>query len=259
MIKLSVVIITYNEEKNIGRCLNSVRNIADEIIVVDSFSTDSTEAICREAGTRFIQHPFEGHIEQKNYAIGQASWPHILSLDADEALTGALEQEILNIKSNWKSDGYYINRLTNYCGHWVRYCGWYPDQKLRLWDSRKGEWGGVNPHDKFIMQKGASTGHINADLLHYSFYTIEQHVRLVNFFSEFAAKTLFDKGKNVSLAYILISPVAKFFRDFFLKRGFMDGYYGLVLCVISSYAKFLKYAKLRSMWLQRKGQQNQHQ
>jgi len=255
MIKLSVVIITYNEEKNIGRCLKSVQNIADEIVVVDSFSTDKTEAICREAGARFIQHPFAGHIEQKNYAISQASWSHILSLDADEALTEKLEQQILQIKANWQYDGYYINRLTNYCGHWVRYCGWYPDRKLRLWDSRKGEWGGVNPHDKFIMQKGATIGHINADLLHYSFYTIEQHVRQVNLFSEIAARALFDKRKKVTVAYILISPVAKFFRDFFLKRGFMDGYYGLVICVVSSYAKFLKYAKLRSMWLLQRGKQ----
>lgn len=255
MIKLSVVIITYNEEKNIGRCLKSVQNIADEIVVVDSFSTDKTEAICREAGARFIQHPFAGHIEQKNYAISQASWSHILSLDADEALTEKLEQQILQIKANWQYDGYYINRLTNYCGHWVRYCGWYPDRKLRLWDSRKGEWGGVNPHDKFIMQKGATIGHINADLLHYSFYTIEQHVRQVNLFSGIAARALFDKRKKVTVAYILISPVAKFFRDFFLKRGFMDGYYGLVICVVSSYAKFLKYAKLRSMWLLQRGKQ----
>ena len=155
MTPISVVIITFNEEKNIGRCLESVKNIADEIVVLDSFSTDKTEEICLQHGASFFQHPFDGHIEQKNRAITYATYPHILSLDADEVLSPELEQSIKAVKENWQADGYYFNRLTNYCGKWIRHCGWYPDRKLRLWDSRKGKWGGVNPHDKYMLEPNA--------------------------------------------------------------------------------------------------------
>ena len=139
-VKLSVVIITFNEERDIERCLKSVETVADEIVVVDSYSTDRTEEICKIYKARFIQHSFAGHIEQKNWAIGQASHPHILSLDSDEALDETLRQSILNAKENWQGAGYTMNRMTNYCGKWIRHCGWYPDQKLRLWESNKGRW-----------------------------------------------------------------------------------------------------------------------
>ena len=131
MTKLSVVIITFNEEKNIARCLDSIESIADDIIVVDSFSTDQTKQICSQFNVRFIQHEFEGHIEQKNWALQQAKYPHVLSLDADEALTEPLQTLVRSIKENWTADGYTMNRLTNYCGQWIKHCGWYPDRKLR--------------------------------------------------------------------------------------------------------------------------------
>ena len=136
-----VIIITLNEERNIGRCLESVNDIADEIVVVDSYSTDDTEKICKLYGVKFIQHRFDGHIEQKNWAINQAKYPHILSLDADEVLSPRLKASIKAVKENWEFDGYYFNRMTNYCGKWIRHSSWYPSRKLRLWDSRKGEWG----------------------------------------------------------------------------------------------------------------------
>ena len=128
MTKLSVVIITLNEQKNIGRCLESVKDISDDIVIVDSYSTDDTEKICRQYGVRFIQHPFEGHIEQKNWAITQAKYPHILSLDADELLSDRLKRSIREVKENWVYDGYYFNRLTNYCGKWISYSCWYPSR-----------------------------------------------------------------------------------------------------------------------------------
>ena len=142
MIKLSVVIIAFNEERNIARCLQSVKDIADDILVVDSFSSDKTREIALSYGARVIEHGFEGHIQQKNWAITQSKYPHILSLDADEALSDELKKSIIEAKSNWQFYGYNMNRLTNYCGKWVRYCGWYPDKKLRLWDCRQGEWKG---------------------------------------------------------------------------------------------------------------------
>ena len=158
MTPLSAVIITFNEERNIGRCLTSLIGIADDIVIVDSFSSDKTESICNAFGVRFVQHKFEGHIEQKNWAISQAKFPRILSLDADEALDANLKKSILEAKNNWKYDGYEMNRLTNYCGKFIHHSGWYPDKKMRLWDSRKGKWGGTNPHDKYELQANVFAG-----------------------------------------------------------------------------------------------------
>ena len=140
MIQLSAVIITFNEERNIGRCIDSLQGIADDIVVVDSFSSDKTKEICLSKNVRFVEHAFDGHIEQKNWAITQAKHPHILSLDADEALDEVLKKSILEVKQNFTQDAYQMNRITNYCGQWIKHCGWYPDTKLRLWDSSKGYW-----------------------------------------------------------------------------------------------------------------------
>jgi glycosyltransferase involved in cell wall biosynthesis len=248
MTPISIVIITYNEARNIGRCLDAVKDIADDIVVLDSFSTDNTEAICKAKGARFFQHTFEGHIEQKNKAISFAKYPHILSLDADEAPDELLKAEIRKVKSNWKFDGYSMNRLTNYCGKWIKHCGWYPDVKLRLWDSRKGSWTGVNPHDKYeLNNKSAATQHLDGNLLHYSYYAIEEHYKQAEKFSSIAANALLKNGKRVSTFMIPVKAIAKFIRNYFLKMGFMDGYYGFVICRISAYETYLKYSKLHQL------------
>jgi len=244
-IELSVVIITFNEEKNITRCLDSVFNIADEIIVVDSFSNDKTKEICLEKNVHFIEHKFDGHIEQKNWAITQAKNKFVLSLDADEALTPQLQNQINKIKNNWQVDAYSFNRLTNFCGKWIKHCGWYPDKKLRLWDTTKGKWGGENPHDKVIMNKNATTQHINLDILHYSFYTIEQHIKQIDYFTNISSKAAFINGKKSNTFKIFYKSTFKFFRDYILKLGFLDGYYGYIVCKNSAYAKKLKYTKLK--------------
>jgi len=247
MQKISAVIITYNEEKNIERCLNSVKDIADEIVVVDSFSSDKTEEICSGYQVKFIKHAFEGHIEQKNWAITQASNPYILSLDADEALSDSLKRSIQSIKVNWKHDGYKFNRLTNYCGKWIKHTGWYPDRKLRLWDSRKGSWKGVNPHDKYEMIKGSVVKHLKGDLLHYSYDSIKQHVDQVNKFTDIASVAAFKDGKNSNFMKIVFHPFWKFIRDYLIKFGFLDGYYGFVISMISAHATFLKHLKIREL------------
>lgn len=246
-IQLSVAIITFNEEKNIARCIDSVKPVADEIVVVDSFSTDKTKAICIEKKVRFIEHKFDGHIEQKNWALTQVEHQYVLSLDADEALTPELQAEILKIKNNCEHDGYSFNRLTNFCGTWIKYCGWYPDKKLRLWDITKGQWGGMNPHDKVIMHKGSSVKHINKDILHYSFYTVEQHLKQIEYFTDISSKAAFEKGKTSNNFIIFYKSTFKFFRDYILKLGFLDGYYGFVVCKNSAYAKKLKYSKLKKL------------
>lgn len=247
-VKLSVVIITYNEEHNIERCLRSVKDVADEIVVVDSFSEDRTEEICRTYGVRFLQHPFAGYIEQKNYALKQATYDHVLALDADEALSPELCRSILQVKENWTADGYYFSRLNNYCGKWIRYSGWYPSRKLRLFDRRKGLWGGTNPHDRFILQKGAVKKFLPGNLLHYSYYSIREHVAQSNRFTDIIAQSFFQRGKTVSWFTIMFHPFWRGFRDFFLRGGFLDGFYGMVICGISSYETFLKYVKLRQLY-----------
>lgn len=248
MIKLSVVIIAFNEEKNIARCLDSVKEVADDVVVIDSFSKDKTKEICLAKGARIVEHAFEGHIQQKNWAITQAKYPHILSLDADEALDNILKNSILNIKQHWQHDGYYMNRLTNYCGHWVRHCGWYPDKKLRLWDSRKGEWRGTNPHDKYELFEGdKATGYLIGDILHYSFNSIDSHMKQIEYFTSISAKALFERGYKPGLIKLL-SPMAKFIDSYLLKLGFLDGKYGYIICKNSAWATKLKYQKLKALY-----------
>lgn len=246
--KISAVIITFNEERNISRCLDSLKGVADEVIIVDSFSKDATKEICLSYGATFIENPFQGHIEQKNFAMQKANYPYVLSLDADEALSEELKKSILEIKDNPKFDAYKFNRLTNYCNmSWIRHSGWYPDTKIRLWNKEKGLWGGINPHDTVLMQEGSSIKHLRGDLLHYSFYSISEHIAQVNKFSDIASKQYHNMGKKTSVFGILYRTSWKFLRDFVFKLGFLDGYPGYLVCKISSFATFLKYSKLREL------------
>lgn len=249
MIQLSVVIITYNEERNIGRCLDAVQSIADDIVVLDSFSSDRTESICREKGARFIQHAFDGHIEQKNRAITHAKFPHILSLDADEAPDEELLAAIRAAKTNWTHDGYTMNRLTNYCGQWIKHCGWYPDTKLRLWDSRKGAWTGINPHDRYeLTAAGATEKHLPGNILHYSYYTVEEHHRQADKFARIAAEALYKNGKHISMGMVYVKTIAKFLRNYFLHLGILDGGNGFTICRITAAETYSKYMLLRGFW-----------
>ncbi len=251
MPKLTAVIITYNEGNNIGKCLESVRGLVDEVVVVDSFSTDNTESICRKFGAKFIQHVFEGHIEQKNFAVSQASYDYILSLDADELLSEDLKKSILEVKENWQYDGYSFKRLTNYCGKWIKHTSWYPSKKLRLWDRRKGKWGGRNPHDKFILQAGATRKDIAGDLLHYSYNNINEHIDQINYFSSIIAREYFKENIRIKNFQIIYHSLWRFLRDYFIKLGFLDGLYGLIISVNSSFETYLKYSKLKYMNVQR--------
>lgn len=245
MINLSVVIITYNEEAKIKFCLESVRDIADEIIIVDSFSTDQTEQICKNYNVHFIQNKFQGHIQQKNYAISKAKFDYILSLDADEVLSNQLKENIKRIKQNFSADGYSFNRLNNYCGKWIKHGSWYPDRKLRLWDRRLGQWEGENPHDRFKMIENAKIEHIKGDLLHYTISEITEHINQVYKFSTIGAQSDINRGKRSSILKIIINPLWKFLRDYLIKMGFLDGYEGFQIAIISAFATFLKYSIIK--------------
>ncbi|MBL0315472.1 MAG: glycosyltransferase family 2 protein [Flavobacteriales bacterium] len=249
---ISAAIITYNEERNIARCLESLRGVVDEIVVVDSFSKDRTEEICLKYGARFIPHEFEGHIQQKNFAIDQTSHDWVLSLDADEALDEDLKKSILAMKENPQFKGYSMNRLTNYCGHWVRHCGWYPDTKVRLVHKSCARWTGVNPHDRLDMLHGESFGHLKGDILHYSYYTREDHLKQIEYFGDIAAKELFQRSARISHVMLWMKVVAQFFKSYFLKLGFLDGSTGWTISRLSAFATLRKYTKLMDLYRNKK-------
>lgn len=248
MIKLSAVIITYNEEEHLEKCLSSLIDVADEIIVVDSFSTDRTPEICKQFKVKFIQQEFLGYIEQKNFAVTQASHDHILSLDGDEALSDTLKTSILQAKSNWVFDGYYCNRLNNYCGQWIKYSDWYPDKKLRLFKKGSGEWKGINPHDTYTLKHGYRAGKLKGDLLHWIFRDYTEHNLKVEQFSTISANAYFELGIKSSLWKIVYRPLWAFFKAYFLRLGFLDGLNGLIICVQAYNMTFLKYIKLRELY-----------
>lgn len=246
MVRLSVVIITLNEERNIRRCLESVKDIAEEIIVVDSGSTDSTRQICEQFQVRFITHPFKGHIEQKNFALSQAAQEYVLALDADEEVSPQLKQSIqLIIQQGFPAGGYRFNRLSNYCGTWIKHGSWYPDTKLRLVKKSAARWGGINPHDKLELGEGLADSWIKGDLYHYSYYSVDEHIRKLDYFSTLAAKAYLTRGKNAGLFRILVRPCFAFFRDYVLRAGFLDGFAGYQIARLTAWYTFLKYVKLR--------------
>jgi glycosyltransferase involved in cell wall biosynthesis len=250
---LSAVIITYNEARNIERCLASLHGVADEIVVLDSFSTDQTPEICRNwPRVRFLQHAFEGHIEQKNRALAAATHDWVLSLDADEALSDTLRDAILALGGSLGSaQGYTMNRLTNYCGQWIRHSGWYPDRKLRLFDRRLGHWGGTNPHDRVEMQPGTAVRQLRGDLLHYSYYSVSEHYARARKYADIAAAAMQRQGKRGRTWQLWLSPVAKFLRNYCLKLGFLDGRAGWTICRIAALETYWKYQKLRALTQQR--------
>jgi len=249
MEKISAVILTFNEERNIAMCIDSVIGVADEIIVIDSYSTDKTMDICRNyKEIRLLQNPFEGYIEQKNFGKELATFDWVLSLDADEVLSDELRESILNAKKNFKFDGYLMNRLTYYCGKWIKHSGWYPDRKMRLFNRQKGIWVGLNPHDKFVLNKGAKQGSLKGDILHYSYYTFEEHEQQVQRFSEIAARSLYKKGVKSGYLKMMYKPLARFVKSYIVKQGFKDGVAGLTIARMTAKASFLRYKKLYRLY-----------
>lgn len=244
MALLSLVIITFNESARLADCILSAADIADEILVVDSFSTDDTREIAASLGARVITHPFEGHIQQKNFAMESASHDWILSLDADERLDDTLREEIRKVMQNPEHRAYRMNRLNNYCGKWIRHGGWYPDTKTRLWNRRFGRWGGLNPHDKVIMNGEQALPKLRGNILHYSYATKEEHVQKSIYFSGIAAQAYFDSGKRSSWLRIWLNPTVKFFKEYFLKYGFLDGAAGLHIARMNAKETRMKYRKL---------------
>lgn len=246
-IQLSAVIITFNEERNIGRCLESLWGIADEIVVVDSHSSDRTQEICMENGVRFYWRTFDGYSSQKNYGNSLTVNPYIISLDADEALSECLKKEIMRIKERWDKDGYRMRRLTNYCGKWIHHGGWYPDIKLRIFDRRMATWSDKPVHEDVILQQGARIGMLDGHLLHYSYYSIDEHIHQSNHYSTLAAEEMSRKATSFIVPKMLVKPCFRFLRDYIFRLGFLDGISGYLIARITAQATMLKYAKLRAL------------
>ncbi|HEV7782239.1 MAG TPA: glycosyltransferase family 2 protein [Chitinophagaceae bacterium] len=244
MYPLSAVIITFNEEHNIERCIRSVRQVADEIIVLDSFSTDETAHIARGLGATVHQEKFRGYIGQKNFAIKLASHNYILSLDADEALDPKLVNSILEVKRSFSHRAYSMNRCTNFCGRFIRHGLWYPDRKTRLFDRTIARWGGLNPHDKIQLQDNFKPQYLEGDILHYSFANAEDLVWQNNRLSSIAASSLYANGKRSSWFKILVNPAWAFINGYFFRRGFLDGFDGFTIAIHTSHQVFQKYSKL---------------
>ena len=221
-----------------------MKGIADEIIILDSYSTDLTVAIAEQKGATVIQEIFKGYIQQKNRAIDLASHSYVLSLDADEALDPLLTESISRAKKKFSSPAYRMNRLSNYCGKFIRHGSWYPDAKIRLFDKRVARWGGTNPHDKIVLTGDLPVQHLKGNILHYSYHSISEHVNQNNKFSSLAAESLFAKGKRTNIFRIFINPLWAFFQSYLIRAGFLDGLYGFVIAVMIANLTFLKHLKL---------------
>lgn len=241
--KISAVIITFNEEINIERCIDSVSEVADEIIIIDSYSKDRTKEICLKKGVTFIEHVFEGFIQKKNFGLTKATHDFVLSLDADEFLSAELQQSILSIKNNPKAQAYTMNRLSSLGGKWIRSTDWYPDRKLRLWNKNIGKWGGYNPHDKVIINQGISISHLKGDLKHVAYRDTTQLLEKLVSYSDIYARTHAFQ-KRVSAFKIFYKTTYSFFSNYILKGGIWDGYEGLIVSASTANGVLYKYAKL---------------
>lgn len=246
MNKISVVIITMNEALHMERCLQSVMPIADEVVVVDSFSTDATEEICAQYNVRFVSHAWEGYAGSKNYADSLATHDLILSIDGDEALSETLTTSIQALKERELADNevFSMHRLNNYCGHWIKGCGFYPDTKVRIWRKGFAHWKG-RIHEWLVYEQTPKTTLLKGDLLHYSWATPEDFRKQQFHFAELGAQSYFERGKKTGLLPWLFSPSVNFIRTYFIKGGFLYGKTGFGICRTMMQANRYKYNLLR--------------
>ena len=243
--KISATIITYNEERNLPRAMESLR-CCDEILVVDSGSTDRTVELAERYGARVLEANWRGYAGQKNYASDQAQYDWVLSLDADEALSEDLEGEIWQLKKNGpRYDAYTMPRLAQYLGKWILYSGWYPDRKIRLFDRRKSTWVGDYVHES--VRVNGTLGDLRGNLLHYTCESLSEHLKTMDRYTTLAAEEIVARKKPVGVRHLLLEPVWAFFRTLVVQQGFRDGLEGLTIAYMAALYIYLKYAKARLM------------
>lgn len=236
---LSVSFISYNEEANIGKTIESIKDIASEIILVDSHSTDDTREIARSYGAKVFEEDWKGHIEQKNSALEKCKQEWIFSLDCDEVVSEELKRSIVLMMSNPDADGYYVNRKTYYMGKFLEHV-WNPDWKLRIVKKRSNpKWNGYNPHD--TLNINGSIKKLNGDLYHYSYRDLEDHFKRTVDYARVAAQSYYKNGKKFRWHKPFLNSISAFLKVFIIQRGFLDGYQGLIIAVSSFFYVFLKY------------------
>jgi glycosyltransferase involved in cell wall biosynthesis len=245
---ISIVVITLNEEKNIGRCLKSLKfskNIFSkpEILVVDALSKDKTGSLARKLGAKVFLRPWKGYADQKNWAFGKTKGKWILSLDADEELTPELCREIeRKVTHNEAVDGYFIKRRAFFLGKWIKHCGWWPDAQLRLIKKGKGKFSNRPVHEGLEVK--GKTGVLREPMNHYTYDSIGQYLEKMERYSDLFLLSASQKKKNLWLAYLLFMPPWIFFKMYGLKLGFLDGWRGFQVCALSAYHEYVKYRKL---------------
>jgi glycosyltransferase involved in cell wall biosynthesis len=243
--RISATVITYNEERNIARAMESLR-CCDEIIVVDSGSIDRTAEIAERLGAKIVESPWPGYARQKNLAAEHASNDWILSVDADEALSEALEGEIWQIKKNGPEfDAYTVPRLAQYMGRWILHSGWYPDRKVRLYDRNKARWVGDFVHES--VEVNGRLGHLQSDLLHFTCDSFAEHFKTMDRYTTLAAEQIVSQSKQPGWGKLLLDPPWTFLRSYVIQRGFQDGVEGLTIAYMAALYNFVKYAKARNM------------
>ena len=242
---ISVCIIAGNEAHRIRRALESVAGWTSEIIVVlNDDVSDGTDKIAESFGAKVFLEPWKGHIGQKNSAVEKATQPWLLGLDADEAITPALRDEIKRVMAQpGDCTAFCFPRCTFYCGRWIRHGDWYPDRKVRLWRRGQAHWGGTDPHDAVLVQ--GRTGRLKNDLLHYSMYDLNHHVRKTMAYSDIFARQKLAAGRRVGALELWFRPWFRFMRGYFLRRGFLDGWQGYAIARLVALETFLRYVKVR--------------
>lgn len=243
--KISATIITFNEERNLPRAIESLR-CADEVVVLDSGSNDRTTEIATNLGARVIESPWPGYAKQKNLAAERASHDWILSIDADESVSEALEAELWHLKKNGPQfDAYTMPRMARYLGRWIRHSGWYPDRKVRLYHRGKAAWEGDYVHES--VKVTGRVGHLEGNLLHFTCDSLSEHLKTMDRYTTLAAEQLVDANQQVTWGRLICEPPWTFFRTYVLKHGYLDGVEGLAIANMAALYNFLKYAKARFM------------
>jgi len=248
MHKLSTVIMTFNEEDKIERCIKSVLSVSDEVVLLDSFSTDKTVEIAQSLGARIVQHKFLGYIKQRELSISEASHDFILALDADEFLSESLAKEIKGLKESSKADAYYLNRSNAINNYFLKHGSWFPHRIIRLFFKDKVYCEGNPPHDRISAIKGATTAKLNGLLMHHCNEDIHDRVVTLNNHSTIAAKHRFKQGKKTNYFRILVKPTWKFVVEYFFRLGFLDGFYGYLMAKTTAQYIYLRESKLMEMW-----------